>query len=86
MSRDEALATAVDVFACLAAQPDAIDRFLHETGLAPETLRAAAASPDFLSAVLDHVADDEALLVAIAQQLGEHPAQIAEARAILEAP
>jgi Protein of unknown function (DUF3572) len=86
MSPDEALATAVDVFACLTERPDAIDRFLRETGLTPATLRAATAAPGFFPAVLDHVAADEALLLAIARQLGAHPAQIAEARAILDAP
>ena len=79
----EAEALAVQALAFLAADESRLTRFLALTGLDPGTIRAAAESPGFLSAVLDHVAGDEALLLGLAQAVGAKPETIMAAREIL---
>jgi hypothetical protein len=56
------------------------------TGLGPETIRQAAASPGFLAAVLDHIASDETLLLTFAANSGLDPAQVGAAAAQLAGP
>jgi hypothetical protein len=51
-----------------------------------ENLRAAAAEPGFLAAILDHLASDEQLLLAFSAHAGQHPEAIAKAREILSCP
>jgi hypothetical protein len=53
------------------------------TGLGPETIRQAAASPGFLAAVLEHIASDETLLMTFAANAGLDPAQVGAAAARL---
>jgi len=56
------------------------------TGLGPETIRQAAASPGFLAAVLDHIASDETLLMAFAANAGRDPAEVGAAATQLGGP
>jgi hypothetical protein len=58
-------------------------RFFALTGTGPETIRAAAGAPDFLAAVLDHVAADEALLIGVAHAAGVGPETIMAAHRLL---
>jgi uncharacterized protein DUF3572 len=83
MSQNDAVAMAIEVTGALAASQGALEGFLLDSGLTPDTVRQAAASPGFLASVLDYVASDEALLIDIAARIGIHPARIAEAQAIL---
>jgi hypothetical protein len=83
MSRDDAVATAVEVMSALAACRELLQKFLLDTGLTPDTIRQAAASRGFLSSVLDYVTSDEVLLIDIAEKIDRHPARIAEAQSIL---
>ena len=71
---------AVSAFAFVAGDPERLARFLEITGLRPETIRQAAASPGFYGAVLDHVAADEQLLLALAGALETKPERIMQAR------
>jgi hypothetical protein len=82
-SREAAEALAVEALGFLAADEERIERFLSLAGLNPSTLRAAAAEPGFLAAVLDHLASDESLLMAFAANAGRAPASVASARAAL---
>lgn len=77
---------ALRAFGCIAADPDRLQRFLALTGLQPETIRGAAARPDFLAALLDYVVCDEPLLVAIAGEIGVRPEEIAAAQRRLAGP
>lgn len=86
MTEADAHAAAVDALTFLVQDPDRLSRFMALTGLEPATIRDAARSPDFLSAVLDHVAADEALLVACAGASGRRPEDLARAQAILSPP
>jgi hypothetical protein len=83
LSRSDAEAIAVSAFERMAADPDRLGRFLALTGLDPGTLRAAASGPDFLPAVLNHVASDEQLLLDVAQELDLPPERLARARDLL---
>ncbi len=64
----------------LAQEPDRLSRFLDLCGLGPHNLRAAAADPGFLAAVLDYLLADEPLLIAFAADRGVSPESIAAAR------
>jgi hypothetical protein len=76
-------AVAIEILGRLAADPERLGRFLALTGIAPQAVRGAAAQPGFLAAVLDHVASDEQLLLAVAAEIGLDPSRIAEAQARL---
>lgn len=62
---------------------DRLGRFLGETGLSPDDLRASAGTPEGLVAVLDHLLADESLLMVFAAGAGLEPAEIWPAREIL---
>ena len=86
MSRKGAEEMAVAALGFLASEPDRLSRFLDICGLGPHNLRAAAADPGFLAAVLDYVAGDEPLLIAFAADQGLPPERIAAARRAMEGP
>lgn len=70
----------------LAAEPERIEPFLSATGLNPANLRAAASEPCFLSAVLDHIAGSDSLLLEFAENLRLNPEIVASARQLLAGP
>jgi hypothetical protein len=74
---------AVRALAFLAADEVRMARFFALTGTDPATIRAAAESPDFLLAVLDHVCADEALLLGLAEATGVAPETIVTAHDLL---
>ncbi|MHB2165944.1 DUF3572 domain-containing protein [Alsobacter sp. R-9] len=82
----ESEAIAVEALGFLASDAERLDRFLALTGLSPETIRAAAGTPGFLAAVLDHLAQDESLLVAFAANAGRNPQAVLDAQARLAGP
>ena len=70
----------------LASEPTRLSRFLDLCGLGPNNLRAAAADPGFLAAVLDYLLADERLLIAFAAECEVAPESVAAARRALGAP
>jgi hypothetical protein len=64
---------AVAALAFLAVDPERLGRFLALTGLDPAAIRSAARERGFLAGVLDHIAGDEALLLAFCAQAGVRP-------------
>lgn len=80
---EEAEGIAIEALSFLATEPDRLLRFLDVTGLTPQTLRTAAASPGFLAAVIEHVAADPSLVETYAANSGREPTDIARAHAIL---
>ena len=86
MRRDAAESLAVQALTFLAGDPERLARFLALSGIGPDRIRSAAASPGFLAGVLDHVASEEALLMAFAEQSGIDPADVARARQALAGP
>jgi hypothetical protein len=67
----------------LAQDPERLGRFLSLAGIGPDRIRQAAADPEFLAGVLDHVASDEPLLLAVAEHIGVKPEAVMRAHAAL---
>jgi hypothetical protein len=79
-------AMAIEALAWLAADENRLERFLALSGLGPQNLRKAAAEPRFLTAILDYLASNEALLIDFARDSGRTPEQAARAHAALRGP
>ncbi len=75
---------AVQALAFLAAEPARLSHFLTLTGLAPGDIRAQAQAPRFLASVLEHLANDESLLLTFAANTSVAPETIAPALALLQ--
>ena len=73
-------ALAVAALAFIAGEPERLGRFLAMSGIGPDSIRAAAREPQFLLGVLDHLAADEALLIAFAAENAIPPSAVMEAR------
>jgi len=86
LSQEAAESLAISALSFLAADPDRLGRFLSLSGLTPETLRAAAAEPGFLGAVLDYLCSDESLLLAFAANSDHEAEAVIEAHALLAPP
>jgi len=82
-AREAAEALAIQALNFLATEPQRLSRFLALSGLAPESIRAAAAASGFLAGVLAHLGEDETLLVAFAAEAGVKPADVDRARRLL---
>jgi hypothetical protein len=83
LARRDAETVAVQGLCFLAGDPGRLDRFLTATGIIPADIRSAARDPAFLGGVLDHLADDESVMLAFARETGIPPERIAAARALL---
>lgn len=83
LTLDAAETLAVEAFAWLAGEPDALARFLNNAGIDPSTLRSAAADCGFLAGVLDFVTGDDVLLVAYSSRAGIRAEQVVAARRTL---
>jgi len=77
---------AIQALGFLAAEPERIGPFLAATGVDPVGLRAAAAEPGFLAAVLEHIGSSDSLLLEFAGNLRLNPETVAQARRILAGP
>ena len=82
-SRQHAELLAIRALEFLAADRGRLDRFLTASGIAPQQLRSAAAEPEFLAGILDHLGAEEGLLLAFAEHAGIDPADVARARRAL---
>jgi hypothetical protein len=83
ITRDEAETIALSALSYITGHEEVLGRFLAMSGLEPGTIRHAAASPGFLAAILDYVASDEPLLLALAKELDARPERIMEAHRTL---
>ncbi|MGE3147608.1 MAG: DUF3572 domain-containing protein [Pseudorhodoplanes sp.] len=81
--REQAELLAIQALGFIASDPERLGRFLSITGIGPAAIRAAASEPRFLSGVLEHLAGDERLLLAFAQEHGLDPAVLEPARRAL---
>ena len=82
-AREVAEIVAIQALSFVASEPGRLGAFLAESGIGPETLRAAAADPQFLVSVLDFVLRDDATVRAFADTSQLHPTNIAAARQAL---
>ena len=85
-AKKNATALAVTALSFIAAEPERLGRFLALSGIGPESIRDAARDPDFLIGVLDHLCEDETLLVGFAEQNGIDPDDVMRARVALAGP
>lgn len=76
ISKDEAENVALGAFAFITSDEERLGRFLAISGLRADNIRSAAAEPGFLASVLDYVALDEPLLIALAKELNTKPEHI----------
>ncbi len=81
--REVAEIVAIQALSFIADDGERLGRFLAETGIGPETLRASASAPHFLAGVLDFVLRDGATVSAFSESFGHHPTTIAAARMAL---
>jgi hypothetical protein len=81
--QDAAAALAITALSFIAGEPERLGRFLALTGIGPESIRTAAREPNFLVGVLDHLASDDQLLRAFAEQNDLDPEQVMQARELL---
>jgi hypothetical protein len=84
MQRQAAEEIATRALAFLAAEPAQLSRFLALTGLEPTDVRNQIDSPELLSAVLDHLARDEPLLLVFAANAQLPPEDVGRALAVLQ--
>src|SRR5437899_8698621 len=84
--REVAEIVAVQALSFIAGDPERLGLFLAESGIGPETLRSAAADPQFLASVLDFVMRDDATIKAFATASQLHPTNIDAARQVLGDP
>jgi uncharacterized protein DUF3572 len=84
--REVAEIVAVQALSFIADDPTRLGAFLAETGIGPQSLRAAAGDPQFLVSVLDFVLRDDATVKAFAKTSELHPTNIAAAREVLGDP
>lgn len=73
--------TALRALAWLVADEDILPVFLNATGANADDLRARAADPDFLAAVLDFVLLEDDWVLGFAAAEGIAPEQVLRARA-----
>lgn len=83
MNRKAAEALATDALIWLSGQPEDLARFLALSGTGPADIRAGAAAPEFLGAVLDHLLTEDRLVIAFADSAGIDPMGVQAARAAL---
>ena len=83
MRRSEAETFALKVLAFLARDGDVLTRFLVLSGIEIKDLRARAADPELLGAVVDFLLSDDALLTAFAEEEALAPAAVHAVRRAL---
>ena len=83
MSPDDAETVALTALAWLLGNDELLPVFMGATGAATDDLRARATDPDFLGAVLDFLAMDDAWVIAFCTDAGLPFTRPAEARAAL---
>jgi hypothetical protein len=70
---------AVQALAFIAEDDTRLSAFIASTGIAVQSIRAAAREPNFLAGVLEHILADENLLIAFADSAGINPTEVARA-------
>lgn len=82
-SLEKAEVLALQALDFLAREPERLGRFLALSGLGPENLRDSAGSPETLAGVLEHLLQDESLLLVFCSLNGHLPQSVAPARQVL---
>lgn len=83
MHTDRAESIGVSGLLFLASDMQRMERFLSLTGVGPADLRADSRSPHMLTAILDHLLQDESLLLVFCSEESLKPEEIGPARRAL---
>lgn len=83
MDQDLAETRALGVLGWIAGQDEVLPVFLAATGSGEADLRARAAEPEFLAAVLDFLTTNDAWVIGCAEDLGWRPEEVMLVRAAL---
>ena len=83
LDRNNAEEVAISALVFLSNQPEQMQRFMDLTGLDPASIRSAASDRNFLVSVLEHIMQDEAVLLSLAESASLNPADIVAACQIL---
>ncbi|MBO0740534.1 MAG: DUF3572 family protein [Hyphomicrobiaceae bacterium] len=83
LTLESAEAIALQGLTFLAQEPARFVRFLKLTGLEPRDARALAGTPELALAVLEHLAQDESLLLVFAASCAVAPASVGSAISLL---
>jgi hypothetical protein len=83
MSPERAEEIGANALAFLAADPARLLPFLQVTGIELDDLRREAGSARVLTAVLDHLEQDESLLLVFTSSIGVPPEDVGRARSVL---
>ena len=83
MSPERAEEIGANALAFLAADPARMMQFLQATGVSLDDLRQDAGSARVLTAVLEHLAQDESLLLVFTSSIGLRPEDVGRARDVL---
>ncbi len=86
MTPEIASHVAIEGLQYLAGDTELLSRFVALTGMAPDDMRKAATSPEFLAAILDFYLGDEPTLLAFAASRDFAPEDIQKARFTLVPP
>ena len=86
INHEDAQIIALKALAFLASDEERIKRFMSITGLMPQEIRAQAAEPAFLGGVLEHLRNDQSLLLMFAESANIIPALIDAASFRLSGP
>jgi hypothetical protein len=83
LSHEEAEVIALKALGFLAGDAARLERFLALSGVSPTDIREAAASPQFLAGLLNHLLQDESLLLTFTAEQEFDPRVPALAAALL---
>ncbi len=86
MTREAAEAIAAQGLAFLAEEPRRLSRFLALTGLDPADVPSRINDPSFLAAILEHLLEDESLLLVFAAGASVAPETVPTALNVLQGP
>jgi hypothetical protein len=86
MTRERAETLALEALSFLAADPEALGRFLRNSGLEALELRRRASDPDMLRAVLEYLMADDALAGDFCRDRGFDPRDLHLANHLLGRP
>ncbi|MEO1238375.1 MAG: DUF3572 domain-containing protein [Pseudomonadota bacterium] len=83
MGRDEAEAVALQALGWMAGEDDLLSVFMGSAGVSADELKARAADPELLAAVLDFLVMEDAWVQGFANATGQDPNAPMRARAAL---
>ncbi len=83
MSREAAEALGLKVLLFVVGEEARLERFLYQTGLDPDDLRARAGEPEMLAALMGHLLEDESQLLVFTSGERIDPAEVHAACAML---